>query len=134
MSKQNQPPKPTISSALNQCLLPALDHRQLQLLMTQVVTVLEDLRDGLQTASSGSEETKEGLARRQHTRQVLGVELHADIPLVVLELDDLHALAGLVLPDEREPTGLELLDERRVDLVAVAVTFPDLVLLAVQLS
>lgn len=116
----------------NHGFVACLNHRQLQLLVAEIMTILEYLRDGFQTARCGSEETKEGLARRQHSGQVLGVELDADVPLVVFEFDDLHTLAGLVLADERETAGLELLDEGRVDFVAVAMAFPHFLLLAVE--
>jgi len=51
-----------------------------------------------------------------------------------LDLGDLHALAALVAPGELEPLGLDALDVRRVDLVAVAVALPDDLAVAVQLA
>jgi hypothetical protein len=78
------------------------------------------------------EEPEEGLARREHAAQVLGVELHAHEPRVVADLDDLHALARRVLADEGEPGRLETLDHLRVDLVPVAVALGDLGGVAVE--
>lgn len=75
------------------------------LLVTEIVTVLEQLGNLIQTAGSGGEEAEEGLAGCQDTADVLGVELHTDIPGVVLKLEDFHTLASLVFSDECE-TGL----------------------------
>jgi len=44
---------------------------------------------------------------------------------MVLEFDNLHALTLIVLPDEAQPALLQPLDERRVDLVPVAVALED---------
>lgn len=62
----------------------------------------------------------------EHLGLVLGVELGAHEVRVVLDLEDLHALAGLILSDKVQTSSLQLLNVRRVDLVAVAVPLLDL--------
>lgn len=105
----------------------------LQLAVAQVVAILEYLGDLLEAAGRRSEEAKEGLAGRKHSAEILGVELHADEPLVVLEFDNLHTLAAVILTDKAQPSLFELVDEFGVNLVTVTVSLPDLLLVSVQL-
>ena len=63
----------------------------------------------------------------QDSREVLGMELHADEPRVVLDLDNLHAHALLVLADKVETALLQLVDVAGVDFVPVPVALEDLV-------
>lgn len=58
-------------------------------------------------------------------RLELGVELGGHIKGVLAELNDLHALPGLVLAHEFEARLLNALDERRIDFVTVAVPLID---------
>ena len=55
-----------------------------------------------QTASACGDEAQVRLAGPQHAAQILGVELHADKPRMVAQLEDLHAFACVVLADEGE--------------------------------
>lgn len=53
------------------------------------------------------------------------MELHADKPRVIAQLNDLHALAAIVAADEVQPGLGEARDVGRVDFVAVTVAFVD---------
>ena len=86
----------------------------------------------LQHARARRHEAQIRAAGIQHARQVLRVELDADEPRVVFDLDDLHAHARLVLADKRQPALFQRVDVLRVDLVSVAMALEDLVLAGVQ--
>lgn len=60
------------------------------------------------------------------------MELRAHKVGVVLDLEDLHTLARLVLADKVQTSSLELINVGRVDLVAVAVPLLDLLVAAVE--
>ena len=71
---------------------------------------------------------QEQRARPPGPRLELGVELRRDekgVPLGGVELDNLHPLARLVLPDEAQPRLLQGRDHARVDLVPVPVPLVD---------
>lgn len=88
--------------------------------------ILEDLLGDLLEAADGSgNEAKEGAGGVEDTAGVLGVVLNTDVVRVVLDLDNLHALTGVVLANEDEARLLELLDVVGVDLVTVTVTLLD---------
>lgn len=89
-------------------------------------------RDLLQHARRRRDEAQVRAAGIQHARQVLGVELDTHEPGVVLDLDDLHADALLVLADKVQPALLQAVDVGRVDFVAVPVALEDLVGARVQ--
>lgn len=110
---------------------PSLNHRQFG---TEIVTVLISLGDLFEASGSSGEEAQEGLAGRKDSAQVLRVELYSDVPLMILQFNDFHTLAGLVLSNEGQSTLLQLADKLRVHLITVAMSFPDLLLLPVQLA
>src|SRR5436190_21294447 len=90
----------------------------LVLQMAQILHPAKLLSNLLQAPRYGGEEAKVCLARREYTAQVLRVELHANEPAVAAQLDDLHALALVVLAHEGEPAAalLQQLDHRWVHL------------------
>lgn len=107
--------------------------RDLHLSVAQVVAILEHLGDLLKAVGRGSEKSQKGLAGRKDSAEILGVELHTDEPLVVLEFNNLHTLARVVLADKGQTSLLELVDKFGVNLVTMAVSLPDLLLVSVQL-
>lgn len=88
--------------------------------------ILEDLLGNLVEAADGSgNEAEERAGGVEDTAGILGVVLNTDVVRVVLDLDNLHALTGVILADEDEARLLELLDVIGVDLVTVTVTLLD---------
>lgn len=102
--------------------------------MAEVVGSLERLGDLFETSRSCREESEETLAGCDNAAQVLRMELNTNIPSVVLQFDDFHSLAGLVLSNERETGALQAFHQIRVHFVAVTVALPDLLLVTVQLA
>lgn len=68
----------------------------------------------------------------EHLGLILGVELGAHEIRVVLDLEDFHTLAGLVLSNKVQTSSLKLLNIRRIDLIAVAVPLLNLRKTAVE--
>jgi hypothetical protein len=104
-------------------------------------------------ATRGGDETEEWRRWVQRPRAELGVRLQTNEVRVIYrrscqhhvepsfwpsrltwEFEHLHPLALLVLPGKAQTARLELLHERRCDLVPVAVAFPDRARAAVQLA
>jgi len=96
--------------------------------MAQIDPPTKVLGDLLETTRRRREESKIRLAGRQHAADILWMELHAHEPWVVLDLDNLHALVTITLADKRQASVglLQRRDELGLDLVPVAVSFPDL--------
>lgn len=108
--------------------------RQFDLLVAEIMTILEELSDLFQTTSRRGKEPQEGLAGREHSAEILRVELHTHKPLVVLQLKDLHALARFIFPNECQTGLFQVRDEFRIHFVTVTVSLPDLGLVAIQLA
>lgn len=102
--------------------------------MAKVMAVLEHRRDTLETTCRCCKESQECFAGSKDAAQVLGVKLHTDVPLVVLQLDNLHTLACFVSSNEHQARVLQGLHHLGVDLVAVTVSLPDVALLPVELA
>lgn len=95
--------------------------------------ILEDLLgDLVEATNSGGNEAEEGAGGVEDTAGILGVVLNTDVVRVVLDLNNLHALVGVVLADEDEAGLLELVNVVGVDLVTMTVTLLDAGGLAVE--
>lgn len=86
----------------------------------------------LQALRSRSHESKVRPRRRQDSGKVLWVILHTDEPWVVLQLDDLHTLALIILSNKVQSTLGQTINVLWVNLVSVTVTLVDLLSLSVK--
>lgn len=98
-----------------------------------LVSLLADLFGNLvETSEGGGDQTEDREGGAQRLADVLRVVLDTNKVGVVLDLDNLHAPAGLVLADKRQASLLELLDVGRVHLVTVSMAFIDHIGVAVH--
>jgi hypothetical protein len=90
--------------------------------------------DLLKTSRGGCHKAEVWSTRLKNTTQILGMELHAYEPGVVLEFNDLHSHALVVFPTEMQPSFRQPDDVVRVDFVSVPMAFINDFLLATELS
>jgi hypothetical protein len=83
------------------------------------------LRDLLKTSCTGGEEAEVWSRRVQYLALVFGMKLNADIPGVIFQFNNLHALARVVLADEIESSLLQPVHIVRVHFVAMSVALFD---------
>ena len=64
----------------------------------------------------------------KHSRGILGVELCADVPTEVGNLDNFHKVGGRIDTRTPHPMALKLIEVLVIELVAMAVAFLDVAL------
>lgn len=79
------------------------------------------LRNLLQTSRTSSEEAKVRSWRIQHLALVFRMKLDPDIPGMIFQFDNLHALARVVLADEIEPDFFQAVHIFWIHFVAMSV-------------
>lgn len=90
-----------------------------------LLLLLQLLRDLLKTSCTGGDKAEVRSRRVQYLALVFGMKLDGDIPGVIFQFNNLHALARVVLADEIESSLLQPVHIVRVHFIAMSVALFD---------